>query len=89
MTYDNFAVQTHSGHYKTKLAISVSTLIQVHKVHVDTFPWNIPIELSVQMKQRFLQYFKATNPHFSWRESMHPCNYSNTVLARIGIRIHS
>src|SRR5688572_29734769 len=85
MTYYNFPAQPHPGHYKTKFTVSVSTLIQVHKVHVNTLPWDIAIELSVQMKQRFPQYLKATNPHFSWRKSVHPCNYSNTVLAGIGI----
>ncbi|MNJ49331.1 hypothetical protein D3C77_445550 [compost metagenome] len=46
------------------LPVTMRGLIQVHKIHVDRFPWNITVKLGMEMQQRLLQLGQAANPHF-------------------------
>jgi len=57
MTNDHFSIQSHSRHDETKFPIAVRTLIQVHEIHVNVFPWNVPVELCVEMNEGFVYYF--------------------------------
>src|SRR5690606_41365612 len=83
MTGHYFSFQTHPRHHESKLSISMSTLVQVHKVHIDRVPWNISIELGMQMQQRLLHCIQSADPHLGRRESMHPSDYSHAIIVNI------
>jgi hypothetical protein len=50
MSYHYFPVDPHSRHHKTKLPVTVRTLVQVHKVHIYTGPGDITVELRMQVQ---------------------------------------
>ena len=64
---------------KSKLAIAVCRLIQIHEVHVDRRPWQLAVELRVQMHKRLAECSQSLDPHFCRRECMHPHDEANTV----------
>src|SRR5664279_4009119 len=47
MTYNHFPVQSHPGTDKTELTITVSRLVKIHEIHIDRFPWNVPVKLGM------------------------------------------
>lgn len=48
------ARQPQPGPHETELAAAVGGLVQVHEVHVDLAPRQIPVELGVKLQQGFL-----------------------------------
>ena len=58
----------HTCANKTELAAAVRGLIQVHKVHIHGVPWDLSIELSVELEQGFLKATQTVDPHFGRRE---------------------
>jgi len=63
-TRNDFFLQTHTGDDKPVLSVTVSGLVQIHKVHVDFIPRNITVKLCINVQQRFLQYLQTMYPHF-------------------------
>ena len=51
---DHLTIDTQATSNESKLTITVGRLIQVHEIHIDLGPWQIAIELSMQMGQWFL-----------------------------------
>ena len=62
----------------------MSTLVEVHEIHVDVVPWNFGIVLGVQVQQRLVQNLQTVNPHLGWRESVHPCDDTHTMSIVVG-----
>ncbi|MNY33766.1 hypothetical protein D3C86_1680600 [compost metagenome] len=85
MSYHYLSVFTHPGHHKSKLTVAMSTLVQVHKIHINATPWNVTVELGMQVKQRFLKDIQTSDPHFRRREGMHPGDYANTIYIDISL----
>ncbi len=48
---------------KTRLAIAVCGLIEVHEIHVNLAPRQITVELCMQMQKRLPQSAKTADPH--------------------------
>ena len=84
ITYDNFAADTHTGADVSELAVAVSRLVEVHKVHVHRIPRNFAVELRMQMEERFLELLQSVNPHLRGREGVHPCDDADTLLVVVG-----
>ena len=53
----------HTGADVSELDIAVSTLVEVHEVHVDLAPGDLSVILSVEVEQRLLQLLQTLNPH--------------------------
>ena len=64
--------------------VAVSSLVQVHKVHIDFFIWDFAIILSGKVAIRFLQVNEAIDPHFAWAESVAPCDNASAVRVIVG-----
>ena len=60
---DDLARTAQTGTDMSELAVAVSTLVQVHEVHVHRVPRNLGIILGMEMQQRFLQLLQTVNPH--------------------------
>jgi hypothetical protein len=54
-TYNHLACQAQASGDKPELAIAMSRLIQIHEVHVYGRPWQIAIELRVQVQKWLAQ----------------------------------
>ena len=63
----------------SELDITVSTLVQVHEVHVDLIPGNLSVILRMEGEQRFLQCLQTLDPHLCGRERMHPCDDTHAL----------
>ena len=60
-------------------------LVQVHEVHVDLAPRQIPVELGVELQQGFLQLAEGRDPHLGGGEGVHPHHEPDAALVVIGI----
>ena len=85
---NHLAGNTHTGADMTELNITVSTLVQVHEVHIHRFPGDFSVKLSVEVEKRFLQSLQALNPHLGRRESVHPCDDTNALFLVVGSLHH-
>ncbi|MNM98970.1 hypothetical protein D3C81_1115180 [compost metagenome] len=79
------AWQSQAGPHETELAPAVGGLVQVHEVHVDLAPGQIPVELGVELQQGFLQLTQGRDPHLGGGEGVHPHHEPNALLAVVGI----
>src|SRR5690606_2286708 len=61
---NDFILLIQAGIDEAILTITMSSLVQVHKVHVNRCPRNAFIVLCCKVKQRLLQQLRTTNPHF-------------------------
>lgn len=61
---DYFSRNAQSRSDKTVFAVAVGRLINIHEIHVDFIPRNVPVKLGMKMEQRLIQLGKAGNPHF-------------------------
>ena len=68
----------------SELDVAVSTLVQVHEVHVNLAPGDLGIVLSVEMKQGLLQLLQALDPHLSGGEGVHPGDDTHALLIVVG-----
>src|SRR5205823_12873759 len=68
-----------------ELAITMRRLVQVHKIHVDCRPWQLTVELSVQMHERLIERFQRRNPHLCGGERVHPEDQADAVLCAVGL----
>ncbi len=83
ITCDDFAAHTHTCTYMSELTVAVSTLIQIHEIHIHGIPWYLGIVLGMEMEQRLGKHLQTMNPHLGRRESVHPCD--DTYTTRIVI----
>ena len=58
----------------------MSSLVQIHKIHVDLFIGNLPVILGGQMTIRLLQCAQAVDPHLTGRKRVAPGNNARTAL---------
>jgi hypothetical protein len=49
VTHHHFALYSHPGCHETELPAAVGGLVQVHEVHVNGVPGDVPVELGVQV----------------------------------------
>ena len=54
ITDNDFVLLFQTGIDKSVFSVTMSRLVQVHKVHIDGFPWNLFIVLSGKVQQWFL-----------------------------------
>ena len=50
VAYHYFATDAHTGTDMSELAVAVSRLVQIHKVHIHCIPRNFLVELSMQVQ---------------------------------------
>ena len=79
MPDDHLAVETQPGVDKSRFAIAVRSLVQIHKVHVDLAPWQITVELRMQVQEGLVQRAQPANPHLGGREGVHPKNEPRAI----------
>ena len=72
MTNNHFTLFAHTRADETEFAVTVSTLVRVHVVHVDAAPRQTSIKLGMQVQPWLFQLVQAGNPHFRRREGVHP-----------------
>ena len=63
ITTNNFAGDAHTSADMSELDVTMSTLVEVHEVHVDLAPGNLGVILGVEVKQRLLQLLQTLDPH--------------------------
>ncbi len=76
----HFPVFTHSGYHMSEFPVSVSTLVQVHKVHINFIPGDLFVELCMEMQQRLVKCLQPVDPHLGRGESMHPGDHPNAFF---------
>ena len=84
IAYNHFATDTHAGADMSELAVAVSRLVKVHEIHVHRIPWNLLVELGMQVEQRLFQLLQAVYPHFCGRERVHPCDDADALVIVVG-----
>ena len=57
----------------------MGSLVQVHEIHVDLGPRNLPVVLSVKMGKGFFEQAQTGDPHLGRREGVHPGNQADAV----------
>ena len=62
ISYDDLALDAHSGHDMAVLTVAVCSLVLIHEVHVDRIIRDLLIELGVQMKKRLAVLLQSKNP---------------------------
>ena len=80
VTNDNLAGNTHAAADVTEFDVTVSRLVEVHEVHVNSVPRQLGVVLGVEVEQRLLQSLQTLNPHLCGREGMHPSNDTHALL---------
>ena len=80
VSYHYLTVFTHTGYNVAEFTVTMSRLVQVHKVHIHGIPRNFFVELSMEVQQRLLQFLQTVNPHLGRRESVHPGDNADTFL---------
>ena len=86
VTNHYLTVQPHPRSYKPEFPVAVSRLVQIHEIHVNGIPGDIPVKLCVEVKKGLAQYRKSLCPHFCRRKCMHPCYQSYTPAVVTGVR---
>ena len=84
MAEDDLTTNSHTRKDEAKLAVTVSRLVEVHEVHVDSVPRNLEVMLSGELQQWLLEFLEATNPHLCWGEGVHPGDDAEHVLVSRG-----
>ena len=85
VTHHHGAGQPQPGPHEAELASAVGGLVQVHEVHVDLAPGEIPVELGVKLQQGLLQLAQRRDPHLGGGEGVHPHHEPDAALVVIGI----
>ena len=62
MACNNLALNAHTGYDMTPLAISMSSLILIHEIHIDRVIRKLLIVLRMQMQQRLAKLLQADDP---------------------------
>ncbi|MPN59607.1 hypothetical protein SDC9_207328 [bioreactor metagenome] len=70
------------------LAVTVGSLIEVHKVHVDLFVRDGAVVLGGKVAVRLLQQFQPFDPHFGRAERVHPHHNTGAVVVVVGFAHH-
>ena len=82
---DDFAAQTHARADEAELPPAVRGLVQIHKVHIDGIPGNVPVELGVELGEGLLQGHQAGDPHFGRGKGVHPRDQTDAVGCGVGL----
>ena len=83
MPNNDFALQAQATADKTKLTVTVCSLVQVHEIHVDLSPGNFAVVLGMQVGKGFLEQGQSGDPHLGRREGVHPGDQTNAVFGRV------
>ena len=81
----DLAAEPHARVDEPGLAVAVRRLVQVHEVHVDRGPGQVPVELRMQVDEGLLEDVQAADPHLGRRERVHPENQPGAIL--VGVRL--
>ena len=81
-------VLTHPGEDVGIFPVSMSTLIQVHEVHVHGVPRNLLVVLGMEVQKRLAESLEAPDPHLGRRESVHPGDDSDALGIGFGPAHH-
>ncbi len=82
---DDLAITPQTRADEPELAIAVGALVEVHEVHVDVGPRDVPIELRVQVHEGLVQRGQAGDPHLGRRERVHPGDDADAVGGGVGL----
>ena len=88
IAYNYLSWYTHTCADVSKLDIAVSRLVEVHKVHIYRVPRKLGVVLCVEVEQRLLKSLQSLNPHLGWREGVHPCDDTYTLVVVVGSLHH-
>ena len=59
----DLAVEPHARVEEPGLAVAMGGLVEVHEVHVDLTPWQVAVELRVEVNERLAERGKPADPH--------------------------
>ena len=62
MTYDYFSFDSHTAYNMTVFSVSMSRLVFIHEIHIDSIVRNFLIKLCMQMQKRFSVFLQTKNP---------------------------
>ena len=68
-----------------ELPVAVGGLVEVHEVHVDVGPGQVPVELGVEVEERQPERLEPTDPHPRRGEGVHPGDDPDAPVARVGL----
>ena len=85
---NHLARYAHAGADMSELDVAVSTLVEVHEVHVHGLPRNLGVILCVEMEQRLLQILQPLDPHLGRREGVHPGDDTYALVVVVGSLHH-
>jgi hypothetical protein len=74
MTHNHFTIEAHAAANEPELAIAVCGLVKIHEIHVNAGPGDFTIELCMQVQDGFVEQAQTSDPHFSGRKGVHPCD---------------
>ena len=69
-----------------ELAVAVRGLVEVHEVHVDLGPRQVPTELGVKVQQRLAQGLEPGDPHLRGRERVHPRDDADAGIVALRVQ---
>ena len=69
-----------------ELAIAVRGLVEVHEVHVDLGPRQVPTGLGVQMEERLAEGLEPGDPHLGRRERVHPRDDADARIVALRVQ---
>ena len=80
---------THTRANEAELATAMCSLVQVHKVHIDTVPRQRRVKLGVELQQRFVEHGQAVDPHFGRGEGVQPHHQTSATIVVIRVAANS
>ena len=63
MSDHHLALESHAGMDESRFPIAMGRLVEVHEVHVDAAPGQVPTELRVQVDEGLVQDGQSADPH--------------------------
>jgi hypothetical protein len=81
---DHFPGACHARADEPEFAPAVCGLVQIHEVHVDGRPGDVPVELGVQVGEGLLERAQPCDPHLGRGEGVHPEEKPDAARRHIG-----
>ncbi len=65
------------------LTVTMSTLVEIHEVHIHGLIRDLLVVLCVEMEQRLAENLHTLDPHLSGREGMHPADDTYALVVNV------
>ena len=71
---------SETGEDKAVFTVAMSSLIQIHEIHIDFIIRKLLVSLGMKVKQGLVEDLQTLDPHFCRREGVHPGHNTNAVI---------